>query len=284
MILLNPTFAYLAAGLFGIIFGSFLNVCIARLPRHESIATPRSRCPQCGKLIRWYDNIPVLSYLALGARCRRCGARISPLYPAVEILTGIVFVGALAEFGLTREFLKALIFAALLIVVVFTDLRERIIPHSITVFGIACGLLLSFWVPVNDGLLVWVFRRSGVGFQGPLSSFAGSVLGGVFGAGLLYAVAWCFRRFGDPEKEYLGFGDVMLMLMVGVFLGIPLTYLTILLGSLAGMLVAIPVALSSRRFRQYPWPYGSFLGAAAIYAYFAGQALILSYLRWSGLA
>ncbi len=283
MILLPPPLAYFAAALFGLVFGSFLNVCIVRLPRHESIVKPRSRCPECGKLICWYDNVPVLSYLALRAKCRGCRKRISALYPAVEVLTGLVFVGGLAEFGLTREFLKALIFAALMIVVIFTDLRERIIPHSVTLFGIACGLLLSFWVPVNDGLLEWVFQRSGMEFRGPLSSFTGAVLGGLFGAGLLYAVAWFFRRFGDPEKEYLGFGDVMLMLMVGVFLGIPLTYVTILLGSLAGMLVAGPVALLSRRFRQYPWPYGSFLGAAAIYAYFAGHELILSYLHWSGL-
>ncbi|MGH9356470.1 MAG: prepilin peptidase, partial [Terriglobia bacterium] len=129
----------------------------------------------------------------------------------------------------------------------------------------------------------WISRRAGLTFQGPLSSFAGAVTGGIFGAGLLYGVAWFFRRFGNPEKEYLGFGDVMLMLTIGVFLGIPLTYVTLLLGSVAGMLVAVPVALLSRRFRQYAWPYGSFLGAAAIYACFAGHSLILSYLRWSGL-
>jgi len=283
MILLPSSITYPAVALFGLIFGSFLNVCIVRLPRRESIVKPRSRCPECGNLIRWHDNIPVLSYLALRGKCRRCGKPISALYPAVELLTGFIFVTAFAEFGATKEFLKAIIFATLMIIVVFTDFRERIIPHSVTLFGIASGLLLSFWVPVNDGLVEWISRRLGLNLQGPFSSFTGAVIGGIFGAGLLYGVAWFFRRFGNPEKEYLGFGDVMLMLTVGVFLGVPLTYVTILLGSLVGMLVAVPVTLLSRRFRQYPWPYGSFLGLAAIYACFAGHSLILSYLHWSGL-
>lgn|SRR5487761_221931 len=283
MILLPPSIVYPAAALFGLIIGSFLNVCIVRLPRHESIVRPRSRCPLCGNLVGWYDNIPVLSYLVLRGKCRRCGKPISMLYPAVEILTALVFVVALAEFGPSREFAKAVIFATLMIIVVFTDFRERIIPHSVTIFGIAVGLALSFFVPVNDGLVEWILRRAGLYFQGPLSSFTGAVAGGIFGAGLLYSVAWFFRRFGNPEKEYLGFGDVMLMLMAGVFLGIPLTYVTLLLGSLAGMLIAVPVTLLSRRFRQYAWPYGSFLGVAAIYSFFAGHSLILSYLHWSGL-
>jgi len=284
MILLPPSIAYPTVALFGLIFGSFLNVCIVRLPRHESVVRPRSRCPECGSLIGWYDNIPVLSYLALRGKCRRCGKSISALYPVVELLTGFVFVAAFSAFGPTKEFVKAVLFATLMIIVIFSDFRERIIPHSVTLFGIGSGLLLSLVVPVNDGLIEWASRRLGMEFQGPLSSLTGAVAGGLFGAGLLYSVAWFFRRFGNPEKEYLGFGDVMLMLTVGIFLGIPLTYVTILLGSLAGMLVAVPITLVSRRFRQYPWPYGSFLAAAAIYAYFAGHSLILVYLRWSGLA
>lgn len=284
MVFLPPSLAYPAAALFGLILGSFLNVCIIRLPHHESIVAPRSRCPACLELIHWYDNIPIASYVALRARCRGCGKHISAMYPVVEALTATVFVAAFAEFGLTADFLKSVTFGLFIIVIVFTDLRERIIPHSVTIAGIATGLLFSLWIPVNDVALDSLLRHFAIGFHGPLSSLAGALLGGLFGAGLLYAVAWCFRRFGDPEKEYLGFGDVMLMLMIGVFLGIPLTYLTILLGSLAGMLVAVPVALLSRRFRNYAWPYGSFLGAAAIYACFAGQTLIVSYLHWSGVA
>ncbi|MGH9357516.1 MAG: prepilin peptidase, partial [Terriglobia bacterium] len=186
MMLFPTSIAYPATALFGLIFGSFLNVCIVRLPHHESIVRPRSRCPVCGHPVSWYDNIPLLSYLALSGKCRRCGKPISVLYPAVELLTAAVFMAAFAEFGLNWEFAKAVIFATLMIVVVFTDFRERIIPHSVTVFGIAVGLALSFAVPVNDSLVEWISRRAGLTFQGPLSSFAGAVTGGIFGAGLLY--------------------------------------------------------------------------------------------------
>ncbi|MGH9378684.1 MAG: prepilin peptidase [Terriglobia bacterium] len=274
---------YLFAALFGLVLGSFLNVCIIRLPNHQSVVRPRSRCPQCGELIPWYDNIPVLSYLALRGKCRNCHERISAVYPAVEVITACLFVVAFAEFGATALFFKAIIFAMLMVVLIFTDFRARTIPHSVTVTGTVLGLILSFFTPVNDSLVEWIFHRAGLALPGPVSSFAGALAGGLFGAGLLYAVAWFFRRFGDPAKEYLGFGDVMLMLLVGVFLGIPLTYVTILLGSLAGTLIAAPFLLLKKSFRNYQWPYGSFLGAAAIYALFGGQALIFIYLHWARL-
>lgn len=274
--------SYCFAALFGLIWGSFLNVCIARLPHHESVVAPRSRCPHCRSLIRWYDNIPVLSYLLLRGSCRKCRKGISIVYPIVEILTACLFVAALLEFGLSIGFFKVVIFGMLMIVLIFTDLRERTIPHSVTLLGGVVGLMLSLLVPVNDVLFEWVLRRMGIVLPARLSSFIGAVAGGLFGAGLLYGVAWFFRRFGDPHKEYLGFGDVTLMLVVGIFLGIPLTYLAILLGSLAGTLVAVPFRLVSGRFRNYQWPYGSFLGAAAIYALMGGPALIAAYLRWSG--
>ncbi|HEX5483570.1 MAG TPA: prepilin peptidase, partial [Terriglobia bacterium] len=245
---------YLIAALFGLIFGSFLNVCIARLPAHKSIVMPRSRCLHCGKLISWYDNIPILSYALLRGRCRRCHHQISPVYPLVEIVTACLFVAAIARFGVSGEFVKAVIFCMLMVVVIFTDYRERIIPHSVTVFGIVVGLILSLAIPVNDRLFEWILGRFGIILSGWPSSLIGALTGGIFGAGLLYGVAWFFRRFGDPQKEYLGFGDVMLMLAIGVFLGIPLTYLTILLGSLAGTLVAISLRVVSRDFRGYQWP------------------------------
>ncbi|MGH9470183.1 MAG: prepilin peptidase [Terriglobia bacterium] len=282
MSLYPPALLYCFAAIFGLIFGSFLNVCIARLPHHQSVVAPRSRCPACGSVIRWYDNIPVLSYFVLRARCRRCHKPISAVYPLVEILTACLFVGALAEFGPGSEFVKAVVFGMLMIVLIFTDLRERVIPHSVTIFGGVLGLALSLWVPVNDVLFDWLFRRVGIALPRPVSSLVGAVTGGLFGAGLLYGVAWFFHRFGDPQKEYLGFGDVTLMLVVGIYLGIPLTYLAILLGSVVGTLVAVPFTLSGGRFRGYHWPYGSFLGAAAIYALLGGPALINAYLRWSG--
>jgi leader peptidase (prepilin peptidase)/N-methyltransferase len=274
---------YVVATLFGLVFGSFLNVCIVRLPRHESIIRPRSHCPQCLKPIPWHDNIPVLSYLVLRARCRFCRNRISPLYPLVETITAGIFVLALAETRNPPQFVKDVVFGMLMIVLIFTDFEDRIIPHSVTVFGIIAGLVFSLLVPVNDTLFEWIFRRAGLALQGPLSSLIGAVAGGAFGGGLLYGVAWTLRRLRNPAKEYLGFGDVMLMLAVGVFWGIPLTYLTILLGSLAGTLVAISFVAINKTFRDYQWPYGSFLGAAAIYASFGGPSLLLAYQHWVGL-
>jgi leader peptidase (prepilin peptidase) / N-methyltransferase len=274
---------YVFAALFGLVFGSFLNVCIVRLPHHESIVRPRSHCPQCLKLIPWHDNLPVISYIVLGGRCRFCRRRISPLYPVVEALTAAVFVLALAETGSTLGFLKEIVFAMLMIVLIFTDFRDRIIPHSVTLLGIVLGLALGFFVPVNDSLFEWVFRGSRLRLEGALSSFIGALAGGAFGGGLLYAVAWALKRLSNSAKEYLGFGDVMLMLVVGVFWGIPLSYLTILLGSLAGTLVAASFVLLNKSFREYQWPYGSFLGAAAIYASLGGPALLAAYEHWTGL-
>ena len=130
---------YLIVGLFGLCFGSFLNVCISRLPRGESIVLPRSHCPRCNHAIRWYDNIPLVSYLVLRARCRDCHALISPLYPAVEALTAVVLMLTFHVYGLGPEFIKYALFGMLLIVLIFTDLLDRRIPHAVTIFGISAG-------------------------------------------------------------------------------------------------------------------------------------------------
>ncbi len=272
---------YLIVAVLGLAFGSFLNVCISRLPRQESIIAPRSRCPRCGKPIRWYDNIPVASYIVLRGRCRDCRERISPLYPVVEILTAAMLLVTYARYGLTPEFAKYSALGMLLLVLIFTDLTERRIPHAVTIFGTGIGLLLSFFVPVDDRLLEWASRRLGLFIEGPTSSLLGAVSGSLFGGGLFYAVGEAFYRL--RHKEGLGFGDVMLMMMVGCFLGVPLTLMTILLGSVLGTLVAGPLHLASPRFRNYEWPYGSFLGAAAIYSSLGGKPLLDAYLRWSGL-
>jgi leader peptidase (prepilin peptidase) / N-methyltransferase len=266
--------------LFGLIFGSFLNVCILRVPRRESIVSPGSHCPACGHAIRWYDNIPVLSYIVLTGRCRDCGQRISPLYPLVEILTAAVFLLGFQRYGLTLEFLKAAIFAMLMIVLVFTDLRERRIPHRITLFGMALGLVLSLLIPVDNRPVGWILSRLGA-FPSPvLLSLMGALVGALIGGGLFYAVGEAFYLL--RHQEGLGFGDVMLMLVVGAFYGPSLTLMTILLGSLLGTAIAIPLTLIRSKFRNYQWPYGSFLGIAAIYASIGGEALLRAYLQWAG--
>lgn len=276
--------AYLFAALFGAVLGSFLNVCISRLPEHQSVVRPRSRCPRCGAPIHAYDNIPVLSYVILRGRCRSCSARISPVYPLVEAITAGLFVLALFEFGPTPLFFKAIIFSMLMVILVFTDFNARIIPHAVTITGIALGIALSFVIPVNDGLTGWLFARMGADPAGRLDSFASSIAGAIFGAGFLYAAVWLVKLLFGPDKEYLGFGDVMLILVVGVFWGVTLTYVTLLFGVLAAVVIAIPLGLIRKSFRRgYEWPLGSFLAAAAIFALFEGQAVVHAYMRWARL-
>jgi leader peptidase (prepilin peptidase) / N-methyltransferase len=278
------TFFYIVIALFGLIFGSFLNVCIARLPRGESVVLPRSHCPRCNQAIRWYDNIPLLSYLILGAKCRDCRAQISPIYPFIEALTSLILCLTFYVYGLGPEFVKFALFGMLLIVLTFTDLFDRRIPHRVTIFGIGMGLLLSFFIPVNDQPLDWILRHWAIFLDETLASVIGAMAGALVGGGLFYAVGEIFYHAGGKQKEYLGFGDVMLMLMVGAFLGVPLTLLTILLGSLGGSIIAVAATVLSRRFRGYAWPYGTFLGIAAIYAGLNGERLLEWYLRISGIA
>jgi len=267
--------------LFGLVFGSFLNVCILRVPRRESIVSPGSHCPACGHSIRGFDNIPVLSYVLLRGRCRDCGQRISLLYPLVEILTATVFVLEFERYGLTPEFIKGLVFSMLMIILIFTDFRERRIPHKITLFGMAMGVVLSILIPVDNRPVGWFLAQWGFFPPGILLSLIGVLAGALIGGGLFFVVGEAFYHI--RHKEGLGFGDVMLMLLVGTFFGPPLTLMTILLGSLLGTVIAIPLSLISKNFRKYQWPYGSFLGIAAIYASIGGEALLRAYLQWAGI-
>ena len=275
---------YLVIVVFGLVFGSFLNVCIVRLPRKQSILVPRSHCPLCEHPIRWFDNIPLLSYLLLRGRCRDCKGRISPQYAVVEALTALLLIATFRRFGLSPEFVKYSALVMMLIVLIFTDLRQRRIPHAVTVFGISLGVLLSFFIPVDNRPVAWLAERMGLFPPGMVLSVLGAIVGALTGGGLFYAVGKAFYILGGRKKEYLGFGDVMLMLMVGTFLGAPLTLLTILLGSLGGSIIALSATLAAPRFRDYHWPYGTFLGIAAVYAALDGTRLMEVYLRWSGLA
>lgn len=276
--------AYLFVAAFGLAIGSFLNVCIVRLPKGESLVTPRSHCPECQAAIRWYDNIPVASYLLLGGRCRRCHHRISLRYPLVEVLTALVLLEAFRQYALSPEFGKVAVLDALALIVTFTDLADREVPHRVTLLGIALGLAFSFLIPVDNRPVGWILHRLGASPGETVSSLAGAVAGAFIGGGLFFVVGEAFYYLGGRRKEYLGFGDVMMMLMVGAFLGPPLVLVTMLVGSLAGTLLALPLTLARPRFRNYPWPYATFLGAAAIFASLWGAALLEAYLRWAGVA
>lgn len=245
---------------FGLLIGSFLNVCIYRMARDLSVIRPRSFCPSCGRTINWYDNIPLASYAALGGRCRQCKAPISIRYPVVELVTGGAFAAAVIHYGLSLAALKLSIFSALLIGLIFADLEERILPDEFTIAGVAAGVLLALVVPMPDGL----GRLLLPGSWGPrLLSAAESVLGAVITSGSIWLVGEIYYKL--RHKEGLGFGDVKMVAMIGAFLGIHMTFLTLIVGSLAGSVLGLAFILITRKeAATYELPFGSFLGGAAL--------------------
>jgi len=258
---------------FGLVIGSFLNVCIVRIPGHKSIVLPSSACPKCGAKIRPYDNIPVVSWLLLGGRCRDCKTRISPIYPLVELLTGLLFWGCYRAFGLTVDALKWAAFSAIVIVLVFTDLRDRILPDVVNYTGFVIGLALSLVLQPADGTAAWLARHI-FDFPAPvlLLSLADALFGAAIGAGLLWAVSEIYFRLRG--REGMGMGDVKMMLMVGSFLGIKRTLLTIFAGSLLGSVLGIAFILSRRKDSTYELPFGTFLGMAALLVAFFGTPVV----------
>ena len=259
--------------LFGLLIGSFLNVCILRIPREESIVLPPSHCPACGASIKPYDNIPVLSWLALRGRCRKCKAKISPQYPAVELLTGLLFVACYLAFGLSFEALKWAVFAALLVVLTVTDLRERILPDVVNFTGLGLGLLLSLVTPPVDGSAGWLAGRLlGLSPPQPVLSLADALIGAAAASGLLWIVAEGYFRLRG--REGMGLGDVKMMAMAGAFLGLQRAMLTILLGSLLGSVIGSAVIAFRHKGRDFELPFGTFLGAGAILVVFFGSATL----------
>ena len=259
----------LGAFLFGLIVGSFLNVCILRIPADKSIVSPASSCTKCGKSIAPYDNIPVLSWVFLGGKCRNCKTKISAMYPAVELLTGILFLGCYLAFGLTVDALKWAVFAALLVVLTITDLRERILPDEVNFFGLGAGLLFSLFTKSLDGTALWLASRW---FEFPppqmALSFFDAVLGALAGSGLLWIVAEGYFRIRG--REGMGLGDVKMMAAVGAFLGLKRTMMTVLAGSFLGSLIGIFLIAVSKKGRDYELPFGTFLGAGALLVVFFG--------------
>jgi leader peptidase (prepilin peptidase)/N-methyltransferase len=259
----------LSAFLFGLLIGSFLNVCILRIPADKSIVMPASSCPKCGTAIAPYDNIPVLSWLILGGKCRNCKTKISAMYPAVELLTGLLFLACYFAFGPTVDALKWAVFAALLVVLTITDLRERILPDVVNFFGLGAGLLFSFFTKPIDGTALWLANRwFDFPPPQPALSFADAVLGAVAGSGLLWIVAEGYFRLRG--REGMGLGDVKMMAAVGAFFGLQRTLMTILAGSLLGSVIGTLLIAISKKGRDYELPFGTFLGAGALLVLFFG--------------
>ncbi len=290
----------------GLAFGSFLNVCIYRLPRDLSVVQPRSACPGCEQPIAFYDNIPVLSWLILRGRCRNCKIRISPRYLVVEILTGAIFLACYAHFGASLATLKYCAFGFLLLGLIFTDAETQLLPDKMTLPGLALGLVFSLLVPVNDLASQLLPGVVSLPLSSDLSwhllSLADSVLGAVVGASFIYGAGAIYLRARGVEG--MGFGDVKLMAMVGAFLGAKLTIFTLFTASIAGSLFGLstvlavwikrtrrrmarnhePASQARRRawesaaiaLRRHQMPFGVFLGSMAIVALFYGN----SFLHW----
>jgi leader peptidase (prepilin peptidase) / N-methyltransferase len=251
------------AFVFGLLIGSFLNVCVHRWPRGRSVVRPRSHCVRCRKTIAWYDNLPVVSWVILGGKCRYCGRAISIRYPLVEVLTGILFFYFVLTLGVTPAGVKMCAFSAMLVGLLFSDLEKRILPDQFTIGGTVIGLIFSAFVPIPDHtaqMLLWLF---GITVNGMSQSIAESVLGAALPAFVLWGGGWLY--FKVRHREGLGFGDVKLVAMAGAFLGLEGALLTLILGSVAGSILGYSyIKLAHKDPSTYELPFGTFLGAAGI--------------------
>jgi leader peptidase (prepilin peptidase)/N-methyltransferase len=252
-------------GALGLLIGSFLNVCISRLPDDFSIVTPRSQCPRCGNEIAWYDNIPLLSFAILGGRCRACKERISWRYPAVELLTGASFLWIGAVYGWSWECAKWCLFAAILIELTFSDLETRILPDEFTKGGIAAGLMLAPVVLMPPGIVsLFASFIAPDGSRQLLSFIEASVAAAALPYGL-WLIGRLYLRFRG--KEGLGFGDVKMLAMLGAFLGLEATIFAMVIASLGGSILGLTyMKLTGKDFSTYELPLGTFLGAAGLFA------------------
>jgi leader peptidase (prepilin peptidase)/N-methyltransferase len=252
---LPPAFVVVALGLIGLTIGSFLNVCIFRIPLKQSIVFPASRCMECGKPLKAYHNIPVLSWLVLRGRCAFCGTSISARYPAVELLTGVVFALHGLVFELDALLVVRLVFAAVLIVLAFIDIDHRILPDSMTLTGIPLGVLASVWLPpgVRDSLI-------GVGL----------------GGGMLWLIAEAYFRW--RKVEGMGFGDVKMLAMIGAVLGWRAVIVTLVLASCSGAVIGVALLSRSKDGMKYALPFGTFLSAGALVASLVGERIVEWYV------
>ena len=247
--------------IFGLLMGSFLNVCIHRIPKGESVIWPPSRCPKCGERIKPYDNIPILSYIILRGRCRNCGEKISLKYPIVELITGILTLGVFCKFGLSFDSIYYTLLVYYLIVVSFIDLETMEVPVRLSYFALLSGILLS-----------------------PFSStqtFKEAVFGASFGAGIILFIIETYYVF--TGKEGMGYGDANITAVVGAFLGWKMVLVTLFLASFVGALVGIALISLRKKSKELPIPFGPFLSIGALISLFFGQELINWYLGGLGI-
>ena len=252
-------FIEICAALLGLLMGSFVNVCVSRLPECESVVEPRSHCRRCGALIAWYDNLPLLSFALLRGRCRACRAPISWRYPLVEALTGAWFWLAVRMSGLDWMALKMCLFGFILIELFFSDLESRILPDEFTLGGWMAGVMLAPVAPPPPGIAAILLE----GRNAKLAALLGAGLGSLVLAGLLWLVGWLFQLI--RKREGLGLGDVKLLGMMTAFLGLESAILALLAASLAGSVIGVIWIRWQRKDpSSYELPLGSFLAAAGL--------------------
>jgi leader peptidase (prepilin peptidase)/N-methyltransferase len=281
----------------GLAFGSFLNVCIARIPRDQSVVSPPSHCPHCNKPIRWRDNIPLLSWMVLRGRCRDCGQPISGRYPVVELLTASLFVACYASFGPTWLALKFCVFCFLIIGLIFMDAETGLLPREFTYSGIGIGFATAWFNSIDASGTTFLLSVMGARTVPPNSELylLDSVVGAGFGAAFFY-LAWALYYL-MRRRHGVGFGDIALIAMVGAFLGLKLTVLVVFLSPIMATGFAVTMLLLSRKtnlesalvqtnsgahgarlFLLTEVPFGVFLGASSLIALFVGREIWGRYL------
>ncbi|TWJ32790.1 prepilin peptidase [Geobacter argillaceus] len=252
-----PIQFYIFAFLFGAVVGSFLNVCICRLPEGRSVVFPPSACPSCGAAIRWYDNIPIVSYLVLRGRCRSCSASISWRYPLVETLNGLLTLVLFLRFGPSLTFLALFLFCSALVAITFIDFDHQIIPDVISLPGIVVGFVFSFFLP-------WLGWRS-------------SLIGIVAGGGVIWLIIELYYRL--RKEEGMGGGDVKLLAMIGAFLGWRAILFTLFAASLVGSVVGVSLMFLQKKDGKLAIPFGPYLAFGAVLYIFYGKQIIYWYLN-----
>ncbi len=248
------------AALFGLLIGSFLNVCIFRWPRDLSVVKPRSLCPECETPVAWYDNVPLLSFVLLKGHCRACQAPISPTYPLVEFITACAFASAVGQWGLTLMALKLCVYSAILIGCIFADFADRILPDEFTLGGAVVGLAFAVFVFLPQGLPSLFIPT---GWPEPVRSLVEALFGGAFPSLSIFLLGELYYKL--RKKDGLGLGDVKMIAMMGAFYGLSPTLLALLAGSLGGSLISLAfLYLSKKDSSTYELPFGSFLGLASL--------------------
>ncbi len=245
--------------IFGAVIGSFLNVCIYRLARDKSIVSPPSACPECNKPIQFYDNIPIVSYILLGGKCRNCENKISMRYPFVELLTAFLFLLFYRKLGLTFELFITVLFVSALIVIAFIDLDFQIIPDVLSIGGLIAGLALAIFRPMFLHL-------------DPKFGFLDALYGVLIGGGILFVIAYGYQLI--TKREGMGGGDIKLLAMIGAFCGFKGVIFSLVSGSCLGTIVGIPLMLINKKDTKYALPFGPFLSIGAVIYLLKGNALI----------